>query len=268
MGRRINRVKLFVNDNEKSQIVAKDLEIELVKYGFKMVNKGFDLAISVGGDGSFLRMVKETNFDDKIYYIGVNSGTLGFLQEIDIKNTVDFVKRLNLNNYKVEDIGVQETKVITENKIYNFESINEVVIRKNDFTSLKIPIYVDDEFLENFRGDGVLVSTSTGSTAYNMSLGGSIIYNTLGTLSITPIAPLNNKVYKTLNCSVIVPSNKAITIIPNKDNKDLFIQVDGVSCLINDVVKIETKINDKKIKCLRMQDFHFIKVINNKVLSS
>ncbi len=268
MERRINRVKLFVNDNEKSQIVAKDLEIELVKYGFKMVNKGFDLAISVGGDGSFIRMVKETNFNDKIYYIGVNSGTLGFLQEIDIKNTVDFVKRLNLNNYKVEDIGIQETKVITENKIYNFNSLNEVVIRKNDFTSLKIPIYVDDELLENFRGDGVLVSTSTGSTAYNMSLGGSIIYNTLEALSITPIAPLNNKVYKSLNCSVIVPSNKAITIFTNKENKDLFVQVDGVSCIINDVVKIETKINDKKIKCLRMQDFHFIKVINNKVLYS
>ena len=84
--RSINKIKLFINDNEKSVIVAKDLELELKKYGFKIVNRNYDLAISVGGDGSFLRMVKETKFNSDIYYIGVNSGTLGFLQEIDIKN--------------------------------------------------------------------------------------------------------------------------------------------------------------------------------------
>lgn len=268
MGRRINKVKLFVNNNEKSELVAKDLELELIKYGFQIVNRGYDLAISVGGDGSFLRMVRETKFNNKIFYIGVNSGTLGFLQDIDIENTIDFVRRLNSNNYKIEDIGIQETKVIAENKIYNYDSLNEIVVRRKDLISLKIPIYVDDEFLENFSGDGVLVSTSTGSTAYNMSLGGSIIYNTLDTLSITPIAPLNNKVFRTLNCSVIVPSNKIISLVPIKENRDIFVQVDGVTHEINDVIKIETKIGNKSIKCLRMNDFHFIKVISNKVLSS
>ncbi len=266
MGRRINKVKLFINDNEKSQIVAKDLELELIKYGFKIVNRGFDLAISVGGDGSFLRMVKDTKFNDKIYYIGVNSGTLGFLQEIDIKDCGDFVKRLNSDKYKIEDISIQETKVITEDQVYTFHSLNEIVIRRNDFTTLKVPIYVDDELLEDFRGDGILVSTSTGSTAYNMSFGGSIVYNTLNTLQITSIAPLNNKVFSTLANSVLVPSNKVITIVPNKQNKELFIQIDGVIHVIDKVIKIETKIENKSISCLRMNDFHFIKVINTKIL--
>ena len=114
----------------------------------------------------------------------------------------------------------------------------------------------------------MLISTSTGSTAYNMSFGGSIIYNTLKTLSITPIAPLNNKVFRTLVNSVIVPSNKVITLVPDKKNADLFIQIDGVNKLLDNVIKIETKITDKKIKCLRMNDFHFIKVVNNKVLAN
>lgn len=122
MGRKVNKIKMFVNDNEKSVIVAKDLELQLIKYGFKIVSKGFDLAISVGGDGSFLRMVKETKFNSNIYYIGINSGTLGFLQEIDIQNCVDFVKRLNLDKYKIEDVSIQETKIITEDNIYYFNS--------------------------------------------------------------------------------------------------------------------------------------------------
>ena len=264
--RKINRVKLFVNDNEKSVIVAKDLELELKKYGFKIVNKNFDLAISVGGDGSFLRMVKETKFDSDIYYIGVNSGTLGFLQEIDIKDCIDFVKRLNSNNYKIENISIQETKVIGEDNIYHFYSLNEIVVRNIDFNTLKVPIFVDNELLENFTGDGVLISTSTGSTAYNMSFGGSIVYNTLETLSITPIAPLNNKAYRTLVNSVIIPSNKIITLMPNSINNDIFLMVDGVNHKIDNVIKIETKIQDKNIKCLRMNDFHFIKVVNDKIL--
>ena len=124
-----------------------------------------------------------------------------------------------------------------------------------------------NELLENFSGDGVLISTSTGTTAYNLSFSGSIVYNTLKTLTITPIAPLNNKVYKTLINSVIVPGDKVITLIFNKEYKDLFIQIDGVNKLFDNVIKVETKIGEKCIKCLRMNDFHFIKVINNKILS-
>lgn len=265
--RKINKIKLFINDNEKSRVVAKDLEMELKKYGFKIVNKNFDLGISIGGDGSFLRMVKDTNFNSDIYYIGINAGTLGFLQEIDICKCADFVKRLNIDDYKLEDINIEETKIITEDKIYKFNSLNEVVVRNIDFSTLKLKVYVDNELLEIFTGDGLLISTSTGSTAYNMSFGGSIIYNTLNTLSITPIAPLNNKVYKTLVNSVIIPSDKKITLKPYKNFNDVFISADGEQKKINDIIKIEVGIDKNTIKCIRMNDFHFIKVINDKILA-
>lgn len=266
MGRRINNVKLFVNDNDKSKLVAKDLEIELKKYDFNIVDEDYDLAISVGGDGSFLRMVKETNFNRNIYYIGVNSGTLGFLQEINIADTKDFVKRLNIDNYKIDDIGIQETKVITEDDIYTFNSLNEIVVRSKYFNTLKIPVYVDNELLENFTGDGLLISTATGSTAYNMSFGGSIIYNTIKALCITPIAPLNNKAYKSLLNPVIIPDDKTITLPTEKEKNDIFLMVDGVNKEFDNVIKIETKVGRKTIRCLRMNDYHFIKIVNEKIL--
>ncbi len=265
MKRKINKIKLFVNKDKKSIEVGENLKKELNKYNFEIVTDDFDLAISIGGDGSFLRMVKNTEFKN-IYYIGVNSGTLGFLQEIDIKDCVDFVKRLNSNNYKVEEISIQETDVITDNKTYKYNSLNEIVIRDKNLNTWKSTILVDNEILENFTGDGVLISTGTGSTAYNMSYGGSIVYNTLKALSITPIAPLNSRAYKTLVNSVIIPDKKIITLIPKAKSKNIFLMVDGENIMIDNVSKIETKIDHKTIKCLRMNDFHFIKVINSKIL--
>jgi NAD+ kinase len=98
-----------------------------------------------------------------------------------------------------------------------------------------------------------------------MSFGGSIVYNTLNTLQITPIAPLNNRCYKTLTNSVIIPNDKQICLLPKSD---LFLSVDGVNYNIKDIIKIETSIGKKTLKCLRMNDYHFIKIVNNKILES
>ncbi len=262
---KIKKVKIFINQNDKSRVVANQLKKELIEYQFEIVENNYDLAISVGGDGSFLRMVRDSEFNENIYYIGINSGSLGFLQEIDIDHTIDFVQRLCNDDYKIEDISIQETKIITNNQIYEYQSLNEIVVRNKDFNVLKVPVFVDDEFLEQFSGDGILFSTSTGTTAYNMSFGGSIVYNTLDTLSITPIAPLNNKVYKTLPNSVIIPCNKMVSF-EGSDDLNLFIQIDGVNHMIDHVKKLETKVGNKNIHCIRMNDFHFIKVLNNKML--
>lgn len=261
---KINKVKLFVNNDEKSLDVSKKLEKELMEYGFIIDNNDYDLAISIGGDGSFLKMVRENNFNNDIYYIGINSGTLGFLQEIDINNTINFVKRLSLDDYKIEELSYEEDRIYTDKQEYIYNSLNELVIRKNDFSILKGKILIDDELLEEFSGDGLLISTSTGSTAYNMSFHGPIVYNSLDTLILTPIAPLNNKVYSSLTNPLIVPNNKVITIIP--DNRSLFFMIDGKIKEIDNINKIEINISNKKIKCLRMNDFHFVRVIRNKII--
>ena len=262
----IKKVKLFVNDNDLSKKVAKEVEEELTKYGFELVNENYDLAISIGGDGCFLRMVKSTNFNENVHYIGINSGTLGFLQEINIEDTKDFVRRLSIGDYKEEHLSVQQTTITTEEKNYNYTSLNEIVVRSKYFNTLKIDVYVDDEFLEHFSGDGLLISTSTGSTAYNMSFGGSIVYNTLKTLSITPIAPLNNKFYKCLTNTVVIPDNKVIRLTPTQEHYNLFIMIDGENKEIDNVLKVETKVGTRTIKCLRMNDYHFIKIVNDKLL--
>lgn len=262
----IKKVRLFTNNNSKSKEMEFNLTKVLKKNGIEVVEKDYDLAIAIGGDGSFLRMLKQTNFNSDIYYIGVNSGTLGFLQEIKPEKIEEFVKCILANDFKVDNIGIQKTDITTSEGISIFYSLNDVVIRDKELNTTKLTINVDDHLLEYFVGDGILISTSVGSTAYNMSYGGSIVYNTLHTLQITPIAPLNSKVYRNLLNGVILPEDKLITIVPDTDKNDLIVTIDGENKNYNDVIKIETIVSKKKIKCLRLNDYNFINIVNEKFL--
>lgn len=239
---------------------------KLKESNFIITDKDYDLGIAIGGDGSFLRMIKAANFNSQVYYIGINTGTLGFAQEVRADQLDLFIDKLNNNNYQIKEIGVQETKVEHGKNTSTFCSLNEITIRDSELNTTILDINVNDSLLERFVGDGILISTSFGSTAYNLSFGGSIIFNDIHTLQITSIAPLNNRVYHALTNSIIIPENKTITIIPSKEKRNLIISIDGENKFYDDVKVIETFITSKRIKCLREPDYDFVKKVHEKFL--
>ena len=91
---RIKRIKIFANNNDKSLLLKDVVATKLIKNDFEIVEDNFDLGIAIGGDGSFLRMIKDTNFDSNTYYIGINAGTLGFAQEVEINDIENFINDL------------------------------------------------------------------------------------------------------------------------------------------------------------------------------
>lgn len=261
----IKRFKLFTNNNDKSKGAAIKISDKLKLAGFIEDNLDYDLAIAIGGDGSFLRMVKQTNFNSDILYVGVNTGTLGFAQEVNLEDFEQFIFELKNNEIQIDSIGVQETKVITKNTIHNFYSLNEIVIRQEELNTILLNVYIKESLLENYAGDGLLISTSFGSTAYNLSFGGSIVYNTFHTLQITPIAPLNNKSYRNLLNPVILPENMLVSLMPTRSS-NLILTIDGENKIYEDVLKIETVVNQKRIQCLRRKNYNFAQKINEKFL--
>ena len=263
----IKNIKLFVNRNDKSLETANLIKAKLISNGFIIDDENYDLAIAVGGDGSFLRMVKENNFNSDIYYIGINSGTLGFMQEVKVEEIDKFIDELKNNKYKVEEIGIQETIVNSKDSSSRFYSLNEIIIRDKNLKVVKLDINIDKDLLERFLGDGILIASSSGSTAHNLSYGGSIVYNTFTSLQITPMGPINSKVYRSLINSVIVPDKKEIILKPEENHKDLIVTVDGENNFYNKVDNIITKIDDKKIKFLRLSHYNFPEKINEKLLT-
>ena len=263
----IKKIKLFSNDNEVCLKTRIDIENKLKEKGFIIDNEDYDLGIAIGGDGSFLRMIKNTNFNSDIYYIGINGGTLGFMQEVKVEEIDLFIEELINNKYKIEELGIQETIIYHNNETSRFYSLNEIIIRDKDLKVVKLDINIDGDLLEKYIGDGLLIATSTGSTAHNLSFGGSIVYNTFTSLQITPIAPLNSKVYRSLLNSVIIPDKKEIEIIPSKKIDDYIVTIDGENNIYDNVEKITTIIDDKKIKTLRLSKYNFSEKIKEKLLN-
>lgn len=259
-------VRLFVNDNETSKNVSKIVKEKLESANFQIVEDNYDLAIAIGGDGSFLRMIKSSNFNENCLYVGINAGTLGFAQEVNVEEIDKFILDLENNNYKIENIGIQEIEIKTPDTISKQLSLNEMIVRDMELNTANLKVLVEGVLLEDFVGDGLLLATSFGSTAYNLSFGGSIVYNTFHTLQLTPIAPLNNKSYRNLLNSVILPDNKEVVIKPFNRTKNLLITVDGDNNFYKNVDYVSSKVSGREIQILRMKDYNFIKKINDKFL--
>lgn len=262
----IKNIKLFINNNKESLALGEIVRKSFINEGFNIQEDNFDLGIAIGGDGSFLRMVKATSYDSNPYYVGINSGTLGFLQEVKKDEVDKLIDEIKEKKYKVDEIGIQETEICHENGNSKFYSLNEIVIRDEDLKLLIAGISIDNDLLEVFNGDGILISTSQGSTAHNLSYGGSIVPGVFSTLQITPMGPINSKAYQTLSNSVIIPSNMKIIIKPK--NQGVMVTVDGNNLIYCNVSNINTIIKDKKIKCLRFSHYNFPQKINEKLLST
>ena len=264
----IKNVKLFINDNQKSLEVAKIVKHKFNNNGFNITSDNYDLGIAIGGDGSFLRMIKNSSFSTEHYYVGINSGTLGFMQEVKITEIDNFIDEIKKEKYFIDVIGIQETKVTHRDGYSNFCSLNEIVIRDENFKLFKADININNPigFLEMFAGDGILIATSSGSTAHNLSYGGSIVFPNFSTLQITPLGPINSKSYRTIPNSIIIPDHHKIIIRPK--NRNLMITIDGENNIYKDVDNITTEIADKKIKCLRFSYYNFPQKINEKLISN
>lgn len=264
----IKRIKLFPNNDDRAKKAYKIVKDKFKKNGFIIDNEKFELAIAIGGDGSFIRMIENNNFNSDIYYVGINAGTLGFAQEIKIDMIDEFIKELKHQKYQIEQIGIQETKVKHNNKIDKYYSLNEIVIRYKMSKMVRLDVLIDQDFLEKFLGDGIIVTSAFGSTAHNLSYGGAILFPDFKALQITPIGPINSKVYQSIQNPIIVPDKKEIRFVPNSEYRDFSVAVDGKYKEYENVEEIKTSIKDKKIKQLRFSHYNFPNKINEKILSN
>jgi len=264
----IKTIKIFGNHSEPSRYTVKLLRERLFNNNFEVIDdNNADLIISVGGDGTFLQTLKETNFNPKPLYVGILCGHLGFLQEIDRDEIDVFIENIKSISYKIKKMSILNTIIETKSCINQFYALNETVIREKDLKALHINLMINGSLVEKFFGDGIIVSTPIGSTAYNLSADGSIVYPTLDVIQITHLAPINSSSYRSLSNSIVVPSKMIVCLIPAAGySSDILVCVDGINKVIPDVKKIEILSNINHIKTLIFENYCFWTRIQKKFL--
>ena len=143
---KIKRVRLYDNSSESSLRVRKILIEKFTKLGIKICDKNYQLAIAIGGDGTFLKMLSANQYNPSIYYTGINLGRIGVLQNIE-ENEIDlFLSSLSQNQLLIKKNSLLEMKVITtDKKINQYYSFNEFVIREVGLRTTTLSLFVNKE---------------------------------------------------------------------------------------------------------------------------
>lgn len=262
-------INILSNNSEKSKIVEKNLISKLNSLDFT-IPKEFDenaqLSICIGGDGSFLNAVRNYNFP-KMPFVGINTGHLGFFQEVYPYNIDTFLDLYLKKEYYIQKINPVEASICTRTHCVNAIGINEIVIKGDKSRTIHMNISVNDKMIQNFSGDGIIISTPSGSTAYNYSSGGSIVDPSIKVLQITPLSPINTNAYRSFTSSVILPYDSKIKIYPEyRFENSILVSADGIEHKHQEIVKIEITTSQMDINLLRFKDYDFWTKVSEKFL--
>ena len=224
-------------------------------------NSGFDLAISMGGDGTFLKTVSYIR-SSGVPIMGINTGRLGFLANISkdqIHNTLSQVKDKNFEFQKRSLLRVN-----TEDDLFGEDNfaLNELTLHKKDTSSMiTVHASLDNKYLNSYWADGLIVATPTGSTAYNLSCGGPIITPGCQVHILTPVAAHNLNVRP-----MVVPDHLPISLSVEGRDRSYLLSLDGNSKNIKQGENVVVTKAEFMINVVKFEDNNFLDTIRNKML--
>ena len=227
------------------------------------LDASFDMLISIGGDGTILRAATLVR-NSGVPILGINAGRLGFLATVQKENIDSFLQFVIDKKYSISKRTLLGLDCSPENeaiKEINF-AMNEITVSRKDTTSMiTIETYLNDEFLNSYWADGLIISTPTGSTGYSMSCGGPILTPEVKSLVITPIAPHN------LNARpLVIPDDTEIKLRVTGREDQYLVSLDSrVTTVKNESVLIIKK-NPFEINMIEIPEETFLKTLRNKLL--
>lgn len=227
------------------------------------ISKDLEMLIVLGGDGTLLGVSRKISSKLDIPLLGINIGNLGFLSSVDISEIDKAIFKLKNDLFKVENRMLLKCSI---NDINNDDQIalNDIVIARGTLSRMtKFDIYVDDKYYSSFKGDGLIIATPTGSTAYSFSAGGPFIYPDLDVILITPICP-HTKSMQTM----VLRGDSNIKINTFHEEEDVYLTVDGQKVYeVSKKAIIEINRAEKEAKLIQFDDYDYFKVLRTKILS-
>ena len=251
------KIGLFIKQGAIDETTTNDLIHKLVSLGFEYDNKTPEYVFTIGGDGTFLKAV-HTYFSQlsKITFIPVNKGKLGYFSDFTLEEFRNMLSNLASEEYVTNSYSLLKGE-FNDEVVYG---VNEIRL-ENAFKTLTAKVYVNGEYLETFRGNGLLVATSKGSSAYNKSLSGAVIDSALEVMQLTEIAPINNRLYESIHSSLVLPKDSEIVF--KGDFTSSYIGNDHLVKTDANFDELKITLSDIKVNILSKKDRSFIYKLND-----
>jgi NAD+ kinase len=224
--------------------------------------KGFiDLFITLGGDGTLLDMVSVIS-DSGVPVIGINFGRLGFLASVNKSDIAAAIYAVVNKNFTLDSRGLlsvdSESDVLGKD---NF-ALNDITIHKRDDSAMiTTHMFLDGEFLNSYWGDGIIIATSTGSTAYSLSCGGPIIFPQSNSIAVTPVSPHNLNVRP-----IVLPDSSKLSFEVECRSANYLLSCDSRTVLIDKPIKFEVHKAAFTLNLVRLSNESYLSTLRNKLL--
>lgn len=265
--REVKRIIDFLQQRDVEIVLSQELRHEAINREFPSVDdyvshdsQTIDFALSVGGDGTFLTTAALVGHLD-IPILGINCGHLGYLAEVQTDNVELVLDQLVNNNYTIEKRSMLEVSCQQDGKLASPYALNEVAILKSGLSSMiTVDVTLNGEFLHNYKADGLLVATSTGSTAYNLSVGGPLLDPHVNAIILSPVATHSLNIRP-----LVVLDDSKIDIKIASRNGNFLLSVDGRSQVLSQDVQLHIERSQRTIKLVRINGQTFMQSLKDKL---
>ncbi len=215
----------------------------------------FDMIIALGGDGYMLNLIKELNFPSTPI-LGINYGTVGALMNPRV-SAVDLVRLLKEKAFKVLPCkGLVCEYLDYHDKYRKIAALNEFVLERFDTTTIRLDIILDGHHISRYSGDGLIASTSIGSTAYSLAAGGPVLHSSLEAFVLTPISPHKPVHFRSLPFPIVMPLGSTIEVkVLDSETRPARLVSDGK--FVKKIKKVTIKAHNKTVNIIRFLDYSF-----------
>ncbi len=259
---------LIHHNYKRDTIKTKERLIKLLKdENINIVSNNADLVLSIGGDGTMLNAIRK-HADEQIPFIGINTGSLGFLPTISSEYLNHFIDVIKNDMYSITKYPLLKVSVTTvKGEDFSCFAFNEVLIKQAEPRLMRADILIDNHHFNSFKGDGMIISTPIGSTGYAIWANGAAVHPDVKCIQLVPMNPNDCAINHPFKTPMILPEK---TVIEVKVERPLYSAVvvgcDGVKVARHAARTVKVQLYDKPIQLLRCHPFNYYNLYSEKIL--
>ncbi len=261
--------RVMIHHNYKPETLkAKKVLIRLLKQNhFHLVDQRPELIIVIGGDGTMLSAVR-SHRQKHVPFIGVNTGSLGFLPTVGPNQLEELVDVLNQKKYTIQKYPLLKVKctTVTGTIVENY-AFNEILLKHVEPRLMEAKLYINQKPFNYFTGDGLIISTPIGATGYAIWAGGVSTHSELPVFQITPLNPNDNSINRPLKHSMVVPLDTHLNLqVVKARSRAVIVACDGIKVSNDYIQELDVNVAEDSIKILRIGDFDYFEFYKHKII--